>query len=242
LFLPGEYENHVCCKGFPLPIHRRWRFLDETNSWAGTVAKQLVFTDSNTGFILTDDKLFGSIDGGKTWNLHATLNGGYSMLVFPDKLHGFAAGGGTVEQDASINITSIGVLSFTGDGGHSWVKLDSGSWLNHTQRFNQITAMDFHDAENGVIAMDDQTLNVTSDAGMHWKVIHQNLPGSMAQVKYELAGRLYLISGNKLFSSADNGKTIGLEFTGIDDFLKITVTPDNQIFLAGRSGQIFKRM
>jgi len=66
------------------------------NNWNGTTASQVTFVNRETGFILTDDKIYASRNGGIAWSLQASLSGGYNHLVFPDSLHGFASGGGPV--------------------------------------------------------------------------------------------------------------------------------------------------
>jgi len=214
----------------------------KNNAWNGTTASKVTFVNRKTGFILTNDKIYSSRNGGNSWCLQASLSGGYNTLVFPDSLHGFASGGAPVEENASKNIASIGVLSRTIDGGNHWTRLDTGSWLPKTQRFQQIYAIDFSDNNHGLIALNDGTLEGTSDGGVHWQLVSKILPGALTQLKYDKTGKVYFICSNKVFSSDDNGKTIGLEFTGPDDFMKITVTTDNQIFLVGRSAQIYKRM
>ncbi len=214
----------------------------KSTNWTGTTAYQVLFTDQQNGFILTNDKIYSTIDGGMNWRLNASLNGSFTALVFPDKLHGFAAGGGEVEQGGSVNVTSVGSLSATADGGQSWTQLDTGSWITGTQRFRKITAIDFSDIAHGLIAMDDNTLSITTDGGLDWKIQNKNLPGIMMQIKYDKAGKLFLITGNHVYSSDNDGQTVGLEFSGTDEFLKIGITPDNQAFVIGRSGEIYKRM
>jgi len=212
------------------------------NNWSGTTAYQVTFVNRETGFILTYDKIYVSHNGGNAWSLQASLGGGYHHLVFTDSLHGFASGGAPIEENATKFIASVGVLSKTVDGGHHWTELDTGSWMAKTQRFQQIDAMDFLDNDHGLISMDDGTVEGTSDGGLHWQVISKILPGAMAQLKYDRSGKVYFIGGNKVYRSGDNGKTIGLEFTGPDELLKLTIAADNQVFLVGRSGQIYKRM
>jgi photosystem II stability/assembly factor-like uncharacterized protein len=102
--------------------------------------------------------------------------------------------------------------------------------------------MDFSDNAHGMLSLSDGTVEGTSDGGVHWQVISKILPGAMNQLKFDRLGNVYFIGSNKVYSSSDNEKTIGLEFTGPDEFLKMAVTADNHLFLVGRSGQIHERM
>ncbi len=210
-------------------------------SWSGTTVVQMVFTINSTGFILTDNHIYRTENAAGSWSLTNATGGGYKTLVFPDPQHGFAAGGAEIEDNATIYVASVGVLSATTDGGQNWTRLDTGSWTTKTQRFKNITAIDFRDAMNGIIATDDGALSQTVDGGVHWQVINRQLPGGMTAIKYDRMGRLYLIAANRIYSLANDGKTIGLEFTATDQLLGIGVSPANTVIVIGRGGLILKR-
>lgn len=196
------------------------------------------FTSSTLGYAISSAGVYKT-DDATHWILVHPLIAGYNFIQFTDSLHGFVGGGNSVEDNATLLVTSYGLLAVTSDGGLTWQDRDSGSWLDNTQNFRMITGMSFLDNQRGFIATEDKKLLYTADGGASFNLINSNVLSSGLYFESAMTG--YYLASQKIYRTTDGGKSFSLDFTANADLLKIGKGKNGHICAVGFNGIVLLR-
>ncbi|MEZ4775173.1 MAG: YCF48-related protein [Bacteroidia bacterium] len=137
-------------------IHRSEDF---GNTWTvvdtpGYELRDVVFTDTKTGYACGYGTIIKTSDGGKSWTLTPAKNEFFSSLSFPTAQNGIAVG-------------RTGTIVKTTDGGDTWEVIRNG---NHPQNprhaYNKVR---FFDTTTGYIVGDKGLILKTTDSGKSWQ-------------------------------------------------------------------------
>ncbi|QIB26813.1 WD40/YVTN/BNR-like repeat-containing protein [Caloranaerobacter azorensis] len=173
--------------------------------------KCIIMIDERLGFVVEDDNILRTIDGGKTWSEAIVSN--FSIGNLPDGIvydfincnMGWVVIGSTDESNAMILKTI--------DGGQTWnVKELSG--------IRNVAALDFIDQDNGWLmantdgALGSQVVEIfhTKDGGENWIKIMTNEPDKETHGALPFAGHKYGIS----FRDIQTGWTV-VDCGGLDE-------------------------
>src|SRR5690606_963526 len=98
-------------------------------------------------------------------------------------------------------IAGENILLKTLDGGLSWVEQEAPT--DHL-----MLALDFYDAENGMVVGQEGTLYLTSDGGAGWQTINLGSSANLKDIRYITRDKIYISGDNgTLFRSTDGGKS-----------------------------------
>ena len=111
----------------------------------GRVGK-LDFVDATHGWMITDDSLLATTDGGASWGVGLNV-GGLTALDFADSQNGWAGGGSLIAR--------------TTNGGVSWDQ-------NLPRIDGTVCSLSFTDADHGFVGQDGGQIAYTSDGGSSW--------------------------------------------------------------------------
>jgi photosystem II stability/assembly factor-like uncharacterized protein len=197
-----------------------WKTEDAGKSWKRTLGPAekeeisgdftggLSFVNEQTGFVVLNHKLFGTVDGGNSWTRVNDANLGASNIFFRDAMTGWAAGFDWTENPVqSQKVLYVGKLWRTRDGGRHWetlllptVYMDTNSdrWA--------LRDVCFSDDLNGWAVGSGVFLH-SSDGGKTWKElkIHDDLVG-IAFANRDLGWAVWRESGEFRLTT-DGGKT-----------------------------------
>lgn len=112
------------------------------------------WSDDSTAHLAAYSTLFRSVNGGKTWQQHPSLDDFFQAVCFPTPSIGYAVGW-------------HGTILKTTNGGQKWEKLRNGDALTVKDRVMRAVA--FVDAQKGFIVGDEGLLLSTFDGGETWK-------------------------------------------------------------------------
>jgi photosystem II stability/assembly factor-like uncharacterized protein len=181
----------------PFLLHAQWVQL--TPPGTGNFTSISFPSDSLTGFTLSNNKIYKTVDGGNSWTICTSAN--LAFLYFLNNDTGFAVG----------SANSMGLIIKTTDGGNSWntnytgnydynyivfknsdtgycignntiVKtVDGGnSWNDQTFGFSCVlNSVHFVDSVTGVAVGGFGGIIKTSDGGSTWNTISSNSWGSL---------------------------------------------------------------
>ena len=171
-----------------------WKTEDAGRSWkrtlgpveeekSGDFSGGLSFVNEQTGFVVLDHKVFGTVDGGNSWRVLSNANLGSSNIFFVDAMSGWAAGSEWIEDPLlSRKLLYVGKLWHTQDGGKTWhdQPLPKTYMDTHADRWD-LKDVYFSDARNGWAVGDGVFLH-TEDAGTTWKEL--NIRGDFSRVTF----------------------------------------------------------
>jgi photosystem II stability/assembly factor-like uncharacterized protein len=200
------------------------------------------FTDENTGFILHERRLIDkTTDGGKTWRQvlsPVTREEKYSpvCLAFTNSSTGYAMMNDGVESTTPIFKTT--------DSGESWN-------LSGTLAGQLDGGIYFFDENNGFIAGDNDTVNVTADGGSTWKPVHVNGVPTLLTNRDANSGAVvnsntgFVIGNQIIFKTTDKGNSwnyIPVPDAGVDTSYNTMVFKDESVGYIGTAftGCIYK--
>ncbi|MEO7522998.1 MAG: hypothetical protein ABIT58_02830 [Ferruginibacter sp.] len=109
----------------------------------------LFFLNNTEGWLLRQDGLYKTLDGGDSWIVDTSLTNAYGSIDFPDSNIGYFSFYGTVNK--------------TTDGGVTWVPV----YQTGTDSF---TSIDFVNADEGYIGFNNKICK-TIDGGNTWTVV-----------------------------------------------------------------------
>jgi len=119
--------------------------------------EQILFTTETNSWLLADETVFNSTDGGLTWNGNNVFNSlELKSLFFINENMGFVGGGGMELSEYKS------VIFFTTDAGLSWEK----AVINDNANTN-VVSISFAD-ENFGIAVTPTNIYKTTDGGKNW--------------------------------------------------------------------------
>jgi photosystem II stability/assembly factor-like uncharacterized protein len=163
----------------------------------GAAYNGIFFKTFQIGFICRAGDILQTLDGGNTWNTVFDWDGfgGIGKLFFTSNKIGYAYGGFVGDHG------SFGTLLKTVDGGNTWAEL--------TSLLECITCLNFIDNNVGYAFTFENNIYKTTDGGISWKLI-KNLDGigSLYYAAITDGKTKYLASGNSIFQSTDDFKTV----------------------------------
>jgi len=160
------------------------------------------FVDTTTGWVVGDQGLFNTRDGGLTWNPDATLGSeGYQAIDFANADHGWVAADGVS-------------LYRTDDGGSSWAPVEIADELYHrgyeswqsTSNLSEVVAIDAVDADTAWVLFFSGSVIVTDDGGLSWEFAHGTALGR-GDIQALDADTYWALGGTMLTASTDGGAT-----------------------------------
>jgi len=148
-------------------------------------------TANGTTYIYTygTGKILKSSDEGTSWEISANLDSIYfEQIQFLDEQNGWICG-------------EYGKIFHTNDGGSNWqdqsIQIEEGNLL--------LYGMYFEDKDNGMVSgaiLHERKLKnkiyKTSDGGIHWKEMDQELPGMILNIEQSPGKQLWGSSGNRI--------------------------------------------
>lgn len=176
------------------------RSMDEGKSWETVYAGQtyqlgsIVFKD-NVGFIIGNNVLLKSDNGGATWfRLYVPFNAEYYFdamaLSFFNDREGYVS-------------TEQGEIFFTTDGGRSW----ETRYANNAKRFG---SLHFLTRDKGYAMNDIGDLELTVDGGRSWSLVHletQEWSPRTRDVYFINDKKGFLITDNNLYRTTNGGQS-----------------------------------
>jgi len=205
-------------------------FLDSKNGWAagdsstllkttdgGATWKRLmdrkegvrfidvVFSDTQHGWLNSGDSLLYSSDGGDSWQPAAAL--GHAK--------GFGPGCVVGATRYQLHIPTMGMGVFhSDDGGRAWAPLPGKLNLNN------YSAISFSDAQHGWLLAQPNHVATTADGGQTWSEVEQKISARTVRVRFVDAatGWAFGLDGTTMLGSGDGGKTWISESTGLKSY------------------------
>ena len=174
--------------------------------------ESLYFLDDNIGYAAQRNRTVSkTTDGGLSWtqimkDTMATSINNYDVQFLNEDV-GFVVGKG--ESDVSAFYKTF-------DGGDSWSSLIAAPGLT-----NELNALHFFDANNGVVVGDESVIAFTIDGGNFWNTVKaNNTPGGNFDYdKMEFLNDSFgLACGDILIKSTDAGKT--WDYVAVDGLTK----------------------
>lgn len=184
---------------------------------------ELKFLNNNTGYLLTRERLFKTLDGGESWfTLNSAGYSGFNGIHFNDIANFWVVG-------------DNGLIIHTTDDGLSWLDFSLS-----TSRAN--TTIYFLDDSIGFIGREFFTSLKTTDGGQSWNTIQT--PGHMLINKYFFINSdtgFAIGSYGKIFRTTNKGQEWqNISPYSVQKFKSSFVTNNNTILIFSTSGQIAK--
>ncbi|RQO66290.1 hypothetical protein DBR43_29120 [Pedobacter sp. KBW06] len=157
------------------------------------------FYSSLIGFAFGENKLYKTIDGGKTWkkmNANFSSDRPYSA-AFTDENNGFICGSGKL-------------LTRTKDGGVTWERITIAD-PGYNSAFNAIT---FVNSKTGYMTSSSGIVQKTIDGGNTWTKAGTYTDGSVTRINFTDEQNGYILSGfngSSLYKTTDGGQSWSLE-------------------------------
>lgn len=144
----------------------KWEVLD---SGIQESLRDIFFIDQVFGWVISDNKILLTINGGSTWIEQSATWGGLRSITFIDRKIGFVAAG-----NYFTNGTSLGLVLKTNDGGVNWrVVLQTEHALNSVsfvdEMFGGAVGEDYLEA--GGVENGSTVIMMTGDGGDNWTTL-----------------------------------------------------------------------
>lgn len=174
---------------------RTWKEVDLSPlGWSNNV-HDVSFVNINRGFLLRDDKLFVTSDGGNTWTEEPSVQSyGLNRIKFYDENIGFLFGA-----------YSGGSIYATSDGGSTWTAIGYGNVTGIAKISNKIFV-----ARAGLYSSNtdaERSIEVSSDGGITWSTLHNSSDGDLYDIEFLSDGKGFALGEDGLFATEDNGLT-----------------------------------
>ena len=206
------------------------------------------FTSPLKGFVcigkypFLNSKIFGTVDGGLTWNAVYTTTAWISCLSFPDAAHGFAT-------------SSAGGVVTTTDSGATWTSLPTGQalFLSGVSFVNKDTG--YVGGIGGVTNGRYTNVNLlkTTNGGTTWSTVNTSVVAIRMWFVNDSTGYLvggdsilvsntdYTASNFRLMKTQDGGTTWQRIDLGVTADINGVCFPSANVgYVAGSNGTIFK--
>ncbi|HET6557620.1 MAG TPA: YCF48-related protein, partial [Prolixibacteraceae bacterium] len=235
-----------------------WKLLNPQPS--ASTAQDIFFINSQTGFILNDNQIIGTTDGGNRWNVIMNITSGKRM-AFKENIGYIIGNGGAIykstpmgggwnklkvsftDQLNAISLISKDTVLITSDN-KLFVSLDGGqSWKSSDVTNANIEDSYFTSSKVGHVACSNGTILKTIDGGVNWYIT--------SSVSYFPAdiNRIYFIDSttgfasrghNDILKTTDGGETWKNIKNTSDKIYSYYFLDKQNGFIAGDHGVIFK--
>jgi len=163
------------------------------------------FINSNTGFILSNDSLFKTTDGGLNWTAKGTGSGSpvfTSLKVFDENNI-------SIMGQCCYPEWNFGLIAKTSNGGNTWIN----SFFSPNQEILNAENTEWFDINTGIsIWVDYGGSNYygrifrTTNSGSNWSEINYNISlGYFISVKYQNVDSIYGLTNISLYKSTNRG-------------------------------------
>jgi photosystem II stability/assembly factor-like uncharacterized protein len=191
--------------GFPYPIVykiRNNKFETVSSPNLNWIIEDAFFTDTLQGYVISNNVLRKTVDGGKSWSaLRTGVNFELKKMHFTSALHGVAIGGSNI--------------IYTNNGGLTWQDV---SIPGNKLFFNDVV---FTTAKVGYVCGNQGIIYKTTDAGLTWK--------EMDAGTFENLYSLSFPDSTLGFCSGDMGTLLSLNEDYTQPQVLSTVLPSNQL-------------
>jgi photosystem II stability/assembly factor-like uncharacterized protein len=216
-----------------------WNAMDEGSVPQTDLIRSVYFTSRNNGFVGTTDaygaasgSICTSTDGGQTWNLSFSTNGGIYNIDF--NIPGSNGNNGVAQG-------RFGVSYWTANGGTSW---NAGT----TDQLNSIILRStFTSATTGFAVANAITDNVhgnilqTNDGGHTWKTVYSVAEG-LTGIANNGNGTITAVGfAGTVVESTDNGTTWTSSTVGTNRWADVCYASQHRAVLFGDNGSIETR-
>jgi len=185
---------------------------------------KICFINAKTGFVTgSRGVIFKTNDGGTSWRkVNSNTNEVLFDIYFPDDKTGYAVGWN-------------GTILLSNDQGENWKKTE-----NDDKAY--LKSIDFFEKDMGLAAGGNGTLLRSENGGAKWSKIDVKKQVIFQKVKF-VKEDFILLAGKKgtILISKDNGETWNqIKVNFFYDINNFFVTNNNELFLIGVSGSIFR--
>ncbi|GMQ28941.1 YCF48-related protein [Algoriphagus confluentis] len=189
-------------------------------SW-GLDFEALAWIDENRGFIVGEELIAFTEDGGLTWKeVLQEFDFRFNDVIFLNENLGFAVG-------------EAGRIFRTIDGGKSWIAVPSGT-------AKDLLSIEKSGEETLFVVGEDGIVLRSENAGQNWASVDIGITSSLNEVTFQQNG-LGFICGDqgKISKTLNGGVSWETLSTGITEGLKtIEIAPTGRVFAAGEGGKI----
>jgi photosystem II stability/assembly factor-like uncharacterized protein len=221
----------------------------------------ICFINSQTGFIINDNHLIGTIDGGNTWEIKTKISSG-KRIAFKNNIGYIIGNGGTLYKSTYLgsgwnklnvsfadDLNAISVISKDTvliTGVHNlYVSFDGGaSWKTYSVTNSTITDSYFTSSEVGHVGCSNGTILKTIDGGSTWTIKSSNNTSSsnintiyFADKNTGFVSRGYMA---EILKTVDGGETWQIKKGSFDEIYSFSFIDAQNGFCAGEDGVIFK--
>ncbi|MBW8331662.1 MAG: T9SS type A sorting domain-containing protein [Prolixibacteraceae bacterium] len=221
----------------------------------------ICFINSQTGFIINDNHLIGTTDGGNTWEIKTKISSG-KRIAFKNNIGYIIGNGGTLYKSTYLgsgwnklnvsfadDLNAISVISkdtILITGVHNlYVSFDGGvGWKTYSITNSTITDSYFTSSEVGHVGCSNGTILKTIDGGSKWTIKSSNNTSSsnintiyFADKNTGFVSRGYMA---EILKTVDGGETWQIKKGSFDEIYSFSFTDAQNGFCAGEDGVIFK--
>ncbi len=237
-----------------------WEIIYYGDNPYGNYYKDMVFPNDLTGWLLNQNHLLKTSDGGNNWK-RFTFNHSYSYLscfyfanenlgwvIENNNLYVTSTGGNnweildsTIADTKSINMRGIingwrcgtsGMINKTTNGGYNWINLSSGTT-------NHLNSIAFANDDIGACGGDWGTIVSTTNGGANWQSFYDPYLGFFDKVTF-LNNQTGFVSGtgNNVYVTTNSGINWTAHFINTSQISCIRYTA-NTAYAFGRYTDIF---
>ncbi len=171
----------------------QWELLDISN-YNDTEFQDIHFVNSTHGWVLGENRLLHTSDGGETWQSQIES-------IFPSYLHGLS-----VVNSTNIWVGENGGLFHSVDGGLNWTIVHTP----HPFGENHPTNVEFYNSTHGIIG-DKNGMYRSTDGGNTWQNISMSTSHSFPRDFHLTSTTIWIASANGIIRSDNWGDTWQIE-------------------------------